>query len=770
MRKKQLNIFQKTSNCRQREIFYIYFKQKVDMLGIDTFQYHTRPLRLSTQLQLKLNNINSNKRALESTATMQGCNSRARRSTHHPEEKAIHFVLPGQSVAMAHQPTTNALDNNTTACVTNICVNPRNDPILINYIQSASSLNFQAVPRPDIRIDGANREPIPIRSEKSFHSSMKWHVIAVATSFGYQSMSAKNREILGKAILHRESYLAGFQSPPSHHSLLRWWNLYQKAKWNSVRIDDVFKSKRGESRTTYAAYLQKKFPTLLHLLYRYATQVLGIDATTASIIDIMNSKSLIDHPHCPIRQTLRLNKFHFWNFFYSNNGCLKAPITRPTLTAEHKIERVEFSGVWLDKVEMNKLGKFSKIYYCFLDEKWIYTTSRRKKLKILPPAPFENPEDVRVTNPKVRSRRHPCKIMFMGIVAPPEPAHDFDGKIMLRRICKWKQQAKWSYHSKFSDCPIVNYMIRSNHWHQLILSTTDPSFPNLTSISIAEVSFWMEDAYGLDADVTDALVFSYKNFIKDSTSKTPFKWIRLTQQDGYLLHRRSIRPAVDAELRPLAITDIKVEVGVPSGTPVQKDISCDSDFMLDIIHEAGRAIRSSFSFVPPSTTIYLFMDNAGGHGKDEVKKKYVRKLKTIYNIEVVWQVPNSPETNLLDLGIWCSFQSLVEKVHNKKCSNADALNRTIEKAWDMFDGSAKLAKVAERWELVLKLIVEDNGGNNLVETCRNIKEKLGFTKKELELINRSIENDDNNNHIVPQDPHYYNSDEEFIDDFEIDDN
>ena len=180
----------------------------------------------------------------------------------------MHFVLPGQSVAMAHQPMPHALDNNMITCSTNISSKPINDPILSNYVQSVSSLNFQAVPRPDIRIDGANREPIPIRSEKSFHSSMKWHVIAVATSFGYQSMSAKNREILGKAILHRESYLAGFQSPPSHHSLLRWWNLYQKAKWNSVRIDDVFKSKRGESRTTYAAYLQKKFLTLLQFYRR----------------------------------------------------------------------------------------------------------------------------------------------------------------------------------------------------------------------------------------------------------------------------------------------------------------------------------------------------------------------------------------------------------------------------------------------------------------------------------------------------------------------
>ena len=44
------------------------------------------------------------------------------------------------------------------------------------------------------------------------------------------------------------------------------------------------------------------------------------------------------------------------------------------------------------------------------------------------------------------------------------------------------------------------------------------------------------------------------------------------------------------------------------------------------------------------------MDNAGGHDKIEVTKAYVEKLEKDYNITVVWQVPHSPETNLLDLG------------------------------------------------------------------------------------------------------------------------
>ena len=60
-------------------------------------------------------------------------------------------------------------------------------------------------------------------------------------------------------------------------------------------------------------------------------------------------------------------------------------------------------------------------------------------------------------------------------------------------------------------------------------------------------------------------------------------------------------------------------------------------------------------FVPPANVVYLFMDNADRHGKKHVKDDYVSILKDEYNVEVVWQVPHSPETNLLDLGVWMSI-------------------------------------------------------------------------------------------------------------------
>ena len=55
-------------------------------------------------------------------------------------------------------------------------------------------------------------------------------------------------------------------------------------------------------------------------------------------------------------------------------------------------------------------------------------------------------------------------------------------------------------------------------------------------------------------------------------------------------------------------------------------------------------------------------------GNDAVKK---------YKIEIVQQVPRSPETNVLDIGIWMSLQSAVEKEHRGQKCDASALDGTV---------------------------------------------------------------------------------------------
>ena len=73
---------------------------------------------------------------------------------------------------------------------------------------------------------------------------------------------------------------------------------------------------------------------------------------------------------------------------------------------------------------------------------------------------------------------------------------------------------------------------------------------------------------------------------------------------------------------------------------------------------------------------------------------------------------------MLDLGAWMTIQSVVENMHRQRPMNEDALARTVMEAYEAFDGTTKLAAIARRWELVLDLIIENKGGNDLVETKR----------------------------------------------------
>ena len=57
-----------------------------------------------------------------------------------------------------------------------------------------------------------------------------------------------------------------------------------------------------------------------------------------------------------------------------------------------------------------------EFYACFLDEKWFYTTSHRRKIKILPPGPGEDPAAVAHVPLTAVSRRHAIKVG-----TPPSP-------------------------------------------------------------------------------------------------------------------------------------------------------------------------------------------------------------------------------------------------------------------------------------------------------------------------------------------------------------
>ena len=102
----------------------------------------------------------------------------------------------------------------------------------------------------------------------------------------------------------------------------------------------------------------------------------------------------------------KFNSNNVYCWFRRQGGKEKSPREKPMLTPEMKRDRKK----WCE--DMKKLVEEygDNFYACFLDEKWFYTTSCRRKLKILPAGPGETDEEVAPVIPTTRSRQFPIKV------------------------------------------------------------------------------------------------------------------------------------------------------------------------------------------------------------------------------------------------------------------------------------------------------------------------------------------------------------------------
>ena len=181
---------------------------------------------------------------------------------------------------------------------------------------------------------------------------------------------------------------------------------------------------KHKGTTSYMDRIEEHNPSYLHRMYRYATTILGDSSTFEEITRLMAEKSAAEEAH----ETLELNRRKVWRWFKKQGGKEKSSyLEKPYLSDERKQDRIEWA--------MTKEGLLSRnIIVVHLDEKWFYTTSRRRTYKYLPQADFENYGVDAVHVRKVISRCHPAKCMFIGAVTKPIEQHNFDGKIYIKCI------------------------------------------------------------------------------------------------------------------------------------------------------------------------------------------------------------------------------------------------------------------------------------------------------------------------------------------------
>lgn len=474
-------------------------------------------------------------------------------------------------------------------------------------------------------------------------------------------------------------------------------------------LSEVFETKKlGPRGGTYLEKIEEAHPGYVLELYRAAIRADGADSSWTEIASQMEALSASDE-----RGAIRVRSGQIRRWFVKFKGKYKSNVTRPILTEEHREKRLEFATRLLRFLEEHivwerngRQGEPPPPFYCaFLDEKWFYTTSRRRKNKVLPLQQGEQPGADTIPPRRVASRRFTTKVMYMGVVACPDEAHDFDGKIYMRRVSQTKTAKQSTYYSSISDHYTENKQIHD-------------TFRDLHNgdMTVKELLDEIMVKWNLAEYVPrDRLVLRFAKIKADGKND----WVTMDESKPVLGHYKGRMVSGGPTTDPVELEHIQLRLHRKKDDEYEEDCSCDSEFMKREMLNVGMAMRGAYSWVPFEIPLYLILDNAGGHGKKDAIREYTDALKEHYNVILLWQAPRSPDSNLLDLGIWCGLQSCVEKMHRKKTkSAANALARTIEAAWHSYDSFESFKNVYERWQKVLRLTINSNGDNALSDSAR----------------------------------------------------
>jgi hypothetical protein len=289
-------------------------------------------------------------------------------------------------------------------------------------------------------------------------------------------------------------------------------------------------------------------------------------ATWEEISEGMNLKSAAPGEERP---TISISRRQVADWFKRLGGKEVSPIEKPLLTTDHKRKRVEWARKWFDL-----LADPTKPV-AFLDEKWFYTTNRRRRLKILPTTDDENGRVRPPRRPRIRSRRYPVKVMYLGVVACPQPDHTFDGRVLLERVSRRKRLARASRNHLFLVDVLVNDAIKQGDWGAFV-SPGDTLDAALETI---------KTNYDLDEFVSDRLVMGSHSFGQDG--KIRWKGLATTT----VLDKVGMRTNSVGEQVEVLMNDLELAVQQSAGDEVDEDCSCDSTFMLEKAPRIRSALR-----------------------------------------------------------------------------------------------------------------------------------------------------------------------------------
>ena len=182
---------------------------------------------------------------------------------------------------------------------------------------------------------------------------------------------------------------------------------------------------------------------------------------------------------------------------------------------------------------------------------------------------------------------------------------------------------KVTHNQRFTDDGTLNSDLRNGDWLNLLVD----------DMTLGDLRLSISDTYFLDDDIVSRLVFKYHIPGKDG-KKSTVKYI--VAEDECLPSAERLQNRHTLMVRYLGKTKSQ------DGDKRMVDVSCDYEYIDKVMPQVGQAIRDTYHWVPREHPIFLYLDNAGGHGTQEIVDKYVKYLKDDFNVVCVHQLPRSP--------------------------------------------------------------------------------------------------------------------------------
>ena len=244
------------------------------------------------------------------------------------------------------------------------------------------------------------------------------------------------------------------------------------------------------------------------------------------------------------------------------------------------------------------------------------------------------------------------------------------------------EECKRTVHNQnFTDDATTTGLIKNGEWMSL----------SITEFTLGDLKDVVVDTYFLDDDTKEWIVIRHYIPVVGDGEQKAVKYIadddalipsaNRLHQDGYTLMIKYNGRKNNEE-----------------GDTREVDVSCDSRSMQDIIPKVGKEICNAYHWVPTDHPIFLFLDNAGGHGMKDVVDTYIKGLEDDFNVICIKQRSHLPGSTLefrWHFKTWWRSCTSVSVLKWKPWSTRPTMHgiRLSQSNWRMYATSGKWSSI-----------------------------------------------------------------------------